>query len=43
VQAWLTIESDEEAFHVTAKRELTKNGQIVRSKAWEEAIERNQV
>lgn len=41
VRAQLNIESDKLAFHVKAKRELIKNGGIVRSKSWEESIPRD--
>ncbi|MEW5718412.1 MAG: CocE/NonD family hydrolase [Chloroflexota bacterium] len=42
-RAWLTIESDATAFHVTVKRELVKNDVAVRAKTWQESIPRDQV
>ena len=43
VNSWLTIESDETAFHVTVKREVTKNEVVICSKTWQESIPRDHV
>jgi hypothetical protein len=43
VNSWLSIESDETAFHVNIKREMSKNGAVVRSKEWEERIKRDHI
>lgn len=43
VNSWLTIESDQTHFAVTVKREISKNGAIVRSKSWQESIPRDHV
>ena len=42
-QGFLEIEGDERAFHVSARRVLLKNDQVVRTKTWQEDIPRNQV
>jgi hypothetical protein len=41
VNSWLSIESDETAFQVRAKCELTQNGQVVRNGEWDERIRRD--
>jgi putative CocE/NonD family hydrolase len=40
-RAHLNVESDEAAFHVVARRELIRDGEVLRSKGWEERIPRD--
>ena len=43
VDSWLTIESDEHAFRITARRELRENGRVKYGKSWEDSIPRDLV
>lgn len=42
-KVWMTIESDEQAFHMTVRRELSVNGTPKWDKTWSDVIPRRQV